>query len=96
MSTYADAPPFSRPGRAALVTLVYVLLIPLINWSFTWAPMMALPGLGDRSLSIHPLSDEHAAREINLTVRRAFPRQALITRIADAIRDTLPDSVIPA
>ena len=46
MSTYADAPPFSNTGRAVLVTLIYVLLIPFINWSFTWAPMVELPGLG--------------------------------------------------
>lgn len=26
-------------------TLIYILLIPLINWSFTWAPMMEWPGL---------------------------------------------------
>ena len=26
-------------------TLIYILLIPLINWSFTWAPMVELPGL---------------------------------------------------
>ena len=46
MSTYADAPPFTNKGRAVLVTLIYVALIPFINWSFTWAPMVALPGLG--------------------------------------------------
>jgi hypothetical protein len=26
-------------------TLLYILLIPFINWSFTWAPMVNLPGL---------------------------------------------------
>ena len=26
-------------------TLIYILLIPFINWSFTWAPMVELPGL---------------------------------------------------
>ncbi len=26
-------------------TLVYIILIPFINWSFTWAPMVELPGL---------------------------------------------------
>ena len=46
VSTYADSPPFSRPARAALITLVYVALIPFINWSFTWAPMVELPVLG--------------------------------------------------
>ena len=44
MSTYADN--FPRPGsKFLLFTVVYVLLIPLINWSFTWAPMVeVLPG----------------------------------------------------
>lgn len=46
MSTYAAKEPFSTPTRAVIVTLVYVLLIPFINWSFTWAPMVELPGLG--------------------------------------------------
>ncbi|RKQ71677.1 putative vitamin uptake transporter [Litorimonas taeanensis] len=26
-------------------SLLYILLIPFINWSFTWAPMVNLPGL---------------------------------------------------
>jgi len=26
-------------------TLIYILLIPFINWSFTWAPMVEWPGL---------------------------------------------------
>ena len=46
MSTYAAKEPFSTPMRAVIITLVYVLLIPFINWSFTWAPMVELPGLG--------------------------------------------------
>lgn len=46
MSTYAAKEPFSTPTRAVIVTLVYVALIPFINWSFTWAPMVELPGLG--------------------------------------------------
>ncbi|MGB0907986.1 MAG: hypothetical protein ACPGVT_10875 [Maricaulaceae bacterium] len=31
--------------RFVKYTLIYILLIPLINWSFTWAPMVELPGL---------------------------------------------------
>lgn len=46
MSTYAAREPFSSPVRAVILTLVYVLLIPFINWSFTWAPMVALPLVG--------------------------------------------------
>lgn len=26
-------------------TLIYILLIPFLNWTFTWAPMLSLPGL---------------------------------------------------
>ena len=46
MSTYASKEPFSASMRAMIVTVVYVLLIPFINWSFTWAPMVELPRLG--------------------------------------------------
>jgi len=44
MSTYADN--FPQPGRKFLLfTLAYIVLIPFINWSFTWAPMVSLvPG----------------------------------------------------
>ena len=28
-------------------TLIYIILIPLINWSFTWAPMVQLPWVLD-------------------------------------------------
>lgn len=45
MSTYAAKEPFSTPTRAVIIVMVYVLLIPFINWSFTWAPMVELPGL---------------------------------------------------
>lgn len=31
--------------RTVKYTLLYILLIPFINWSFTWAPMVNLPGL---------------------------------------------------
>lgn len=46
MSSYAAKEPFSTPMRAVIITGVYVLLIPFINWSFTWAPMVALPLVG--------------------------------------------------
>ena len=49
MSTYSDnfpPDPFPRPGHKFLLfTLTYVALIPFINWSFTWAPMVeVVPG----------------------------------------------------
>lgn len=42
--TKKDAP---KPTSLRFIkyTLIYILLIPFINWSFTWAPMIALPGL---------------------------------------------------
>ncbi len=45
MSTYADREPPKTSLRFFKYTLVYILLIPFINWSFTWAPMVSLPGL---------------------------------------------------
>ena len=45
MSTYAEKPPAKSSLRFVKYTLIYILLIPLINWSFTWAPMWeVLPG----------------------------------------------------
>ena len=37
--------PPSTSMRYFKYTLLYILLIPFINWSFTWAPMVQLPGL---------------------------------------------------
>ena len=45
MSTYSEKPPAKTSLRFVKYTLVYILLIPFINWSFTWAPMWeVLPG----------------------------------------------------
>ena len=33
--------------RQVKYTLAYIFLIPLINWSFTWAPMVSVPGLAN-------------------------------------------------
>lgn len=45
MSSYAEKEPHKTSLRYVKYTLVYILLIPFINWSFTWAPMVELPGL---------------------------------------------------
>ncbi|WP_371398348.1 VUT family protein [Fretibacter rubidus] len=45
MSSYSDREPPKTSLRYFKYTLVYILLIPFINWSFTWAPMVELPGL---------------------------------------------------
>jgi queuosine precursor transporter len=33
--------------KARVWGLIYVALIPLVNWSFTWAPSLPVPGLAD-------------------------------------------------
>ena len=45
MSSYAEKEPPKTSLRFFKYTLLYILLIPFINWSFTWAPMVELPGL---------------------------------------------------
>ena len=45
MSSYAQKDPPKTSLRFFKNTLLYILLIPFINWSFTWAPMVELPGL---------------------------------------------------
>ena len=40
MSTYAEKEPPKTSLRFFKYTIVYILLIPFINWSFTWAPMV--------------------------------------------------------
>ena len=45
MSHYADTDKPKTSLRFVKYTLIYILLIPFINWSFTWAPMWeVLPG----------------------------------------------------
>jgi len=47
MTSSAEKEPPKTSLRYFKYTLVYILLIPFINWSFTWAPMVELPGLAD-------------------------------------------------
>lgn len=45
MSTHTEKPPAKTSLRFVKYTLIYILLIPFVNWSFTWAPMWELlPG----------------------------------------------------
>ncbi|MBC6402675.1 MAG: hypothetical protein GDA39_01640 [Hyphomonadaceae bacterium] len=45
MSAHSDKPKTRTSLRYVKYTLIYVALIPFINWSFTWAPMLdVLPG----------------------------------------------------
>jgi LysR family hydrogen peroxide-inducible transcriptional activator len=60
----------------------------------TLVPALAMGGLSEEmGLESRTLDDDGAARAINLTVRRSLPRRALIERVADVIRDGLPDAV---
>lgn len=45
MTDIAQKPSPPTSLRYVKYTLIYILLIPFINWSFTWAPMVNLPGL---------------------------------------------------
>jgi hypothetical protein len=40
MNNTSEKPPARTSLRFVKYTLVYILLIPFINWSFTWAPMV--------------------------------------------------------
>ncbi|MGB3455926.1 MAG: LysR substrate-binding domain-containing protein, partial [Litorimonas sp.] len=59
----------------------------------TLVPELALQGLSDDlGLCALPLEDDGAARQINLTVRKSLPRQALVRRVAQLIREGLPET----
>lgn len=61
----------------------------------TLVPSLAMAGLSDElGLQDRTLEDEGAARDIYLTIRRSMPRRALSGRIAEIIRNGLPDTVI--
>ncbi|MDB2437103.1 VUT family protein [Hellea sp.] len=45
MTSSAEKEPPKTSLRFFKYTLLYIMLIPFINWSFTWAPMIELPGL---------------------------------------------------
>lgn len=63
----------------------------------TLVPALAMAGLSDElGLEDRTLEDDGAARAINLTVRRSTPRHALTGRVAEIIRNGLPDTVTVA
>ena len=85
MSTYADTP---RKGNTGILfTAVYVLLIPLINWSFTWAPMWeVLPGWAFNPVTIITglvlVVRDFAQREIGHKVLIAMAIALVLTAFA--------------
>ena len=85
MSTYADTP---RKGNTGILfTAVYVMLIPLINWSFTWAPMWeVLPGWAFNPVTIITglvlVVRDFAQREIGHKVLIAMAIALVLTAFA--------------
>ena len=83
------------PRRSSLRATSLETLINLVaqGMGVTLVPSLARPALEELGLQARPLRDANAARRINLTVRRSFPRSALITRIAEIIRQGLPEEL---
>lgn len=87
-----DAPPSQSSLRAtSLETLINLVAQ---GQGVTLVPALAMSGLSDElGLADRMLEDDGAARDINLTIRRSTPRRALAGRVAEIIRDGLPESV---
>ena len=86
------------PRRSSLRATSLETLINLVSQGMgvTLLPALARPALDELGLQARPLSDAGAARRINLTVRKSFPRDALIARVAQIIRSGLPDTLLEA
>ncbi|WP_017930793.1 hypothetical protein [Robiginitomaculum antarcticum] len=90
MSTYSEPAEISesreKPIWAIPFTLVYVLLIPFINWSFTWAPMWELlPGWAFNPVTIVTglvlVVRDFAQREIGHNVLIAMAIALMLTAV---------------
>lgn len=90
-----DAPTKSTSLRAtSLETLINLVAQ---GQGVTLVPALAMSGLSDElGLENRTLEDDAAARDINLTIRRSTPRRALAGRVAEIIRDGLPETVLVA
>ena len=84
------------PRRSSLRATSLETLINLVSQGMgvTLVPALAVPqgSFRDIGLQARPLSDPAAARDINLTIRRSYPRKELAETVAQIIRDGLPDS----
>ncbi|MEM9599633.1 MAG: LysR substrate-binding domain-containing protein [Pseudomonadota bacterium] len=87
-----DAPTTEQSLRAtSLETLINLVAQ---GQGITLVPALAMDGLSDDiGLKARMLDDPGASRAINLTLRRSDPRRILVQRMAQIIRDGLPDSV---
>ncbi|GLQ20616.1 LysR substrate-binding domain-containing protein [Algimonas porphyrae] len=87
-----DAPRTERSLQAtSLETLINLVAQ---GQGITLVPALAMTNLADDSaLRARTLDDAGASRAINLTLRRSDPRRVLAQRMAQIIRDGLPDTV---
>lgn len=79
MSTYADNSPPKTSLRFFKYTLIYILLIPFINWSFVWAPNV---GIFEGQVSIFFAQDE-----IPKTMKWLFNPVTIVTGLVLVARD---------
>lgn len=87
MSTYEESKNGKTSLRFVKYTLLYVLLIPFINWSFTWAPMWELlPGWAFNPVTIVTglvlVVRDFAQREIGHEVLIAMAVALILTALA--------------
>ncbi|NNC36831.1 MAG: hypothetical protein EX271_03885 [Acidimicrobiales bacterium] len=87
MSTYEESKNGKTSLRLVKYTILYVLLIPFINWSFTWAPMWeVLPGWAFNPVTIVTglvlVVRDFAQREIGHEVLIAMAVALILTALA--------------
>lgn len=87
MSTYSKNTQTTTSLRHVKFTIVYVLLIPFINWTFTWAPMWEiLPGWAFNPVTIVTglvlVVRDFAQREIGHEVLLAMAMALVLTALA--------------
>ena len=87
MSTYAEPETAKTSLRFVKYTILYVLLIPFINWSFTWAPMWeVLPGWAFNPVTVVTglvlVVRDFAQREIGHEVLFAMAVALVLTALA--------------
>ena len=85
------------PTRSSLRATSLETLINLVSQGMgvTLVPALAVPGGGFRDIGLQarPLRDRTAARDINLTIRRSYPRRELAEKVAEIIRGGLPEGM---
>ena len=82
------------PRQSSLRATSLETLVNLVGQGMgvTLVPALAEPNAAS-GLDVRPLSDPQAARAVALTFRRSYPRRALLERVADVIREGLPEEM---